>query len=134
MANEAVIIQDLEDKYFQGVVADGTSCEALSIMKFSSGDNIIEKSSADGDFFAGILVAAKTASDGMTKMSLHRHCVAALKLGTDSTATQGHFAKIVGANLVANEDDASVTGTGERVGLFLKDGTASQTVAVLVGA
>ncbi len=133
MANEAVIIQELEDRHFQAVVADGTSCEVGSLMVFSSGDNVVAKSSADGDLFAGILMAAKTASDGATKVSLRRHCVAGLKLGTNSNCTIGGPVKIIGANLIEEADNAGITGSTEVIGIALKTGTASQTVAVLVG-
>lgn len=134
MANEAVITQDLESLHFEGTIADeavGTDVLKGTLMQMTN-DNTLTASTGDNEFWGGILIAEKEGGDGLTRAAVNRHCVASLNLS--GVATVGSPAKLGGANQVENADDASITGSSEVVGMFLKSGTASDTVAVLVGA
>lgn len=134
MANEAVLVQQLEDRLFQVTVADGATIEKGTVLKFSSDPNTCEASSADGDLFAGILAVEKVADDGQTEVPVWRHGVFAMKVAAGVTATLGYPQKINGANLISDADDDTVEGMSEVVGISLETGAASETIQVLVGA
>jgi hypothetical protein len=132
MANEAVLVQDLETKHLEVTVADNTGLAKGTILKLTD-PNEGEASSADGDFFLGILLEEKVADDGQTRMAVSRHGVWDLKL-TDATVAAGEMVKISGANLVALADDDTIANSGEVVGMALQDGTNNEVIEVLVGA
>lgn len=138
MANEAVIVQDLETAHLECTIANeasGTDVPKNTLMVFvTASANTITASSADNQQFAGILVAEKEGGDGSTRAAVNRHCVAALKLGTASTVIMGQPVKICGANLINAADDDTIEEKSQVIGMALKAGTASQTVAVLLGA
>ena len=58
MANEAILVQQLEERFFEATIADGSSGTDIAkgtIMKWGSDPNTVVVSSSDGDLFAGIL-------------------------------------------------------------------------------
>ena len=132
MANEGLLVQDLEYKHLQVQVASGTGIPKGTILKLADA-NTGSASSADGDIFLGILLVEKTSTDSETSFAVSRHGVWDLK---DSGAgiTAGDFVKIAGANLIATADDDTVANSGEVVGMALQTAAASEVIEVLVGA
>jgi hypothetical protein len=132
MANEAILVQALENKLFEITVADNATIEKGTIMKLNSDPNTGIASAADGDIFLGILAVEKVADDGQTRVPVRRHGVFDI---TDSGAgmTLGDLCKIAGANLVATADEAGALGAREIVGLVLETCGAGEVVEVLVG-
>lgn len=132
MANEAILVQQLEDRLLECTVADGALIEKGTILKLTD-PNTGVASGADGDIFLGIAAYEKVASDGSTRMSVHRHGVFDLK-DSGSGIAVGAFVKIAGANLIATADDDQVEASGEVVGMALQTASASEVIEVLVGA
>jgi len=134
MANEAILVQQLEDRLFQVTVADGTGIEKGTILKWSGDPNTAAASSADGDIFAGILAEEKVANDGQTEVAVWRRGVFALKAAAATGAiTLGHKVKIAGANLI---DPAAVTTAAdfaEHFGTVIETSSNNEIVQVLVG-
>ena len=137
MANEANKLQQLEDRYFQAVIADGsdgTNITAGSLMVYdTSADNTVKLSSTDGELFAGILNHDKKGGDGSTTVSLSTRDVWNITISPGATAVMGHPMKIIGANLIGLADDTSITGSSEWVGMALQAGTASEIIPVRLG-
>ena len=131
MANEATLVQQLEDRLLEVTVADGTAITKVTILKLSD-PNTAAASSADGDIFLGIASVDKVANDGQTRMAVWRHGVFDMK---DSGAgiTAGDPVKIAGANLIATADDATAAGLKEVVGIALQTAAANEVIEVLVG-
>ena len=123
MANEAVLVQQLEDRFLEVTVADGATIEKGTILKLTD-PNTGAASSADGDIFLGITMVEKVANDGQTRIAVCRHGVFDIK---DSGAgiTAGDPVKISGANLIATADDATAAGLKEIVGIALQTAAAS---------
>ena len=134
MADEAIMIQQLEEKLFQITVADGAGIEKGTVMKFSSDPNTGAASSADGDLFMGILAEEKVASDGQTEVAVWRKGVFALKTSGSGTAVLGAPVKINGANLIDVADDDTIEVATQVVGIALETGGNSEVIQVLVGA
>ena len=131
MANETILVQQLEDRLLEVTVANGAGIEKGTILKLAD-PNTGAACSADGDLFLGILADEKVASDGQTRMAVWRHGVFDIK---DSGAgiTAGDPVKINGANLIATADDDTVEGMTEVVGIALQTAAASEVIEVLVG-
>jgi len=134
MANEALIVQQLEDRLFEVTVADNVALAKGTILKFSADPNTAAASSADGDLFAGILAVEKVADDGQTRVPVWRRGVFDITLGASGTSVLGEPIKLTGANLCTVADDATVQKTNEIVGISLETGGNSEVVNVLVGA
>ena|SRR3990167_2431614 len=134
MANEAVLVQQLEDRLFEVTVADGTAIAKGAILKFGSDPNTAVISAADGDLFAGILAVEKVASDGQTRVPVWRKGVFdILVTASTGSATLGKPVKINGANQVTLADDDTVANSNEVVGIALETGSAGEVINVLVG-
>ena len=136
MADEAVLVQQLETRFFEATIADGSAGSTIlkgTIMKWGSDPNTVIVSSGDGDLFAGILLAYKVTGDGVTRVALARHAVYAMKITSGGTTVLGEPVKIAGANQIALADDATAQKTSEMVGISLETGANSETVQVLVG-
>ena len=134
MTNEAVLVQDLEYKHLQITMADGSSgtdIEKGTILKLSDA-NLGAPSTADGEFFLGILLTENVGGDGTTRYAVSRYGVWDLKL-TAATVAAGEPVKIAGTNLVALADDDTIGNKGEVVGLALQDGATNEVIEVLVG-
>ncbi len=134
MANEAILVQQLEDRLFEVTVADNTGIPKGTILKFDSDPNTAAASSADGDIFAGIAAEEKVADDGQVRLAVWRRGVFALKAhGSTGTITLGHKVKIAGANLI---DPAAVTTEAdfaEHLGTVIETSENNEVVNVLVG-
>jgi hypothetical protein len=131
MANEAILVQQLEDRLMEVTVADGTGIEKGSILQLTD-PTTGSLSAADGNFFAGIAASEKVANDGSTRLAVWRYGVFDLKL-TAATVAAGEPVKIAGENLVALADDDTIENKGEVVGIALQSGIASEVIEVLVG-
>ena len=134
MANEAVLVQDLEYRHLEVTMADGasgTNIEKGTILKLTD-PNTGAASSADGDLFLGILLVENVGGDGTTRYAVSRGGVWDIK---DSGAgiTAGEAVKIAGANLIATADDDTIGNKAEVVGLALQTAAASEVIEVLVG-
>ena len=136
MANEAVLIQDLEYRHLEVTMANGSSgtdIEKGTILKLAD-PNIGAASSADGDLFLGILLEENVGGDGTIRYGVSRHGVWDIKNKASTTITAGDMVKISGANLIAPADDDQVEKHSEVVGMALQDATADEVIEVLVGA
>ncbi len=134
MTNEAILVQDLEYKQLEVTMADGavgTDIEQFTILQLTD-PNTGSASSADGEFFLGILASENVGGDGQTRYAVYRGGVWDLK---DSSAgiTVGEMVKIAGANLIATADDDTIGNFSEVVGLALQTAAASEVIEVLVG-
>lgn len=131
MANEATLVQQLEDRLLELTVADGTGIEKGTILQLTDATTG-SASSADGEFFGGIAAVEKVANDGQLRIPVWRRGVFDMKL-TNATVAAGEPVKIAGANLVALADDDTIANAGEVVGIALQDGAANEVIEVLVG-
>ena len=136
MANEAVLIQDLEYRHLEVTMVDGSSgtdIEKGTILILAD-PNLGAASSADGDLYLGILLEENVGGDGTTRYAVSRHGVWDIKNKASTTITAGDMVKISGANLIAPADDDQVEKHSEVVGMALQDATADEVIEVLVGA
>lgn len=131
MANEATLVQQLEERLLEVTVADGAGIEKGTILKLSD-PNTAAASSADGDLFAGIASSEKVASDGSTRLAVWRHGVFDMKCDGVGV-TVGDRLKINGANLVGVADVTTAADFNEAFGTALQTGAASEVIEVLVG-
>jgi hypothetical protein len=134
MANEAILIQQLQDRLPEVTMADGasgTDIEKGTILQLTDA-NTGSASSADGQFFAGILASENVGADGQTRYAVWTKGIFDLKL-TDATVAAGEPVKIAGANLVALADDDTIENSREVVGVALQDGAANEVIEVMVG-
>jgi hypothetical protein len=128
MVNEAVLIEN-PTRFARYTVADATGIPFGTIMKLSADFTAIA-SSADNDVFAGILWEEKTASDGVTEVTVALDGVWDLK---DSGAgiTLGSVVNVGGANLVIASAAADLL-TGSVVGTADETASASEVIRVRV--
>lgn len=135
MANEAVLVQDLEYRHLEVTMADGaagTDIAKGTILALSD-PNTGAASSASGDFFLGVLLEENVGADGTTRYAVSRHGVWDMKL-TTATIAAGEPVHIAGANLIAIADDITVGNyAGENFGIALQDGANDEVIEVLVG-
>ncbi len=134
MANEAVLIQDLEYKQLEVTMADGaagTDIEQYTLLKIAD-PNTGSASSADGDLFLGILAVENVGADGQVRYAVYRGGVWDIK-ATTATITVGNLVKLAGANLVATADDDQVELHSEVVGMALQTAANDEVIEVLVG-
>ncbi len=136
MTDEAILLQQLEERFFEATIADGSAGSTIlkgSIMKWGSDPNTVAVSSGDGDLFAGILLADKKHGAGVTNVALGRRGKYAMKITSGGTTVLGEPVKIAGANQITLADDATAQKTSEMVGIALETGSNSETIQVLVG-
>jgi|TARA_R100000501_G_C2628714_1_gene123031 hypothetical protein len=134
MANEAVLVQDLEYRHLEVTMADGaagTDIEKGTLLKLSD-PTTGAASSADGDLFLGILLTENVGADGQTRYAVSRHGVWDIK-DSGAGVTVGDMVKISGANLIATADDDQIEKHSEVVGMALQTGAADEVIEVLVG-
>ena len=133
MANEAVIIELLGNQGdpIRYTVADGTGIEKGALLYLESDPRTAAASSAQGQIFVGIAAEEKTASDGITEISVYQNGIFDLK---DSSAgmTLGDICKLGGANLVATADETGALANQEVVGIVLETAAANEVVAVRI--
>ena len=133
MANEAILVQQLEDRLFEVTVADTPAIPKGTILILDSDPNTAIASSGDNQTFIGISAVEKVANDGQTRIPVWRKGVFAIK-ATAAAITLGDYCKVAGANLVAAADDAGVAGPNEIVGMALETVGNDEVFQCLVGA
>ena len=134
MANEPVLIQDLEFRQMEFTMADGSSgsdIEQYTILKLSDA-NTGAASSADGDIFLAILKSENVGGDGTTRYAGYRGGVWDIKDSGAGMAV-GVMCKIAGANLIATADDDQIEKHSEVVGMALQTAATNEVIEVLVG-
>jgi len=129
MANEAVCIET-PTRFRRVTVADGTGIAIGTLMKITD-PNTAAATSADNDPFAGIAWEEKTASDGITEITVAVNGVWDVTT-TDAAITAGAFVSIGGANLVSTMAEADFP-TGAFVGKADEDCTGTEVIRVRVG-
>ena len=133
MANEAVLIQDLEYRHLEVTMADGSSGTDVvlgTILKWSD-PNLGAASSADGDIFCGILLVDNEGGDGTVRYSVDRHSVWDIKL-TTATVSTGDLLNIQGTNLVAKANVTTAADFAEIMGRAMQDGANDEVIEVLL--
>ena len=136
MANEAILIQLLEEKLMTVTMADGsvgTDIQKGTILKFTGDPNVAAASSSDGDIFAGILAEENVGGDGQTEFAVWRHGVFALKAAAGGATTLGHKVNITGANLFGPANVTTAADFAEHFGTTLETTANDEVVHVLVG-
>jgi hypothetical protein len=136
MANEAILVQQLEDRLFQVTMADGaagTDIPKGTILKWSADPNTAAASSADGDIFAGILAEENVGGDGQTEYSVWRRGVFACKMAAGGATTLGHKVSIGGANLLQAAPVTTAADFAEHMGTVIETAGNDEVVQVLVG-
>lgn len=131
MANESVLVQQLQDRLPECTVANATGIEKGTLLKLSDPHTGVA-CSADGDLFLGILAREKVASDGQTRMPYWTYGIFDIK-DSGAGVTAGDFLKINGANLVATADDDQIEKHSEVVGMALQTAAANEVIEVFVG-
>ena len=130
MANEAKLVQKLQDRLSQVIVADGTGIEKGTLLQLTDA-NIGSASSADGEIPVGIAASEKVADDGSTTLAIYTYGIFDMKCdGVGVTA--GDPVKIGGANLISLADDATAAGLKEVIGYARQTGAASEVIEVEV--
>ena len=130
MANEAVCIET-PTIFERKTVADGVGIAIGTIMALNSDPNTIVASSGD-EVFGGIAWEEKTASDGITELTVAMNGTWDIK---DSGAGMalGNICSVNGANLVKTLIEADVV-LGKAVGKVHETAAASEVVRVKVGS
>lgn len=130
MANEAKLVQKLQDRLSQVVVAAGATIEKGTVLKLTD-PNTGAASSGDGDIPVGIAAAEKDGSDSSTTLAIWTRGIFDMKCdGVGVTA--GDPVKIGGANLISVADDATAPGLKEVIGYARQTGAASEVIEVEV--
>ena len=111
-------------------VSDGTAIPLHTIMKQLNPSAAIA-ASAEGDVFAGIAWEEKTASDGLTEITVAKNGVWDMTEGT-GTGSAGAIVMISDANLICDAAAANLL-TGAVIGKREEDFSASETGRVRVG-
>lgn len=133
MANEVDIVTILEDRMVEVTVADGTTVERGTIMKWSSDPNTVAACSADGDLIAGIMIVEKVANDGQTKVPLLRRGVCDIVCtASTGSAVLGKRVKVTGANTIAPADDDTIANITEAFATSMETGSAGERVQCIV--
>jgi len=115
--------------------ADGAAIAKGTLMVIS-GDRVAAASSADGEFFVGILARDKIANDGRTTCAIFFDGVFDITtVASPATIAIGEAVKIAGANLIDLADDSTVGNKSEIVGMSQEAVTATvqETIRVDIG-
>lgn len=130
MANEAKLVQRLQDRLPQVIVAAGVTIEKGTLLQLTD-PNTGSASSADGEIALGIAAAEKDGSDSSTTLAIYTRGIFDMKVdGVGVTA--GDPVKIGGANLISLADDATAAGLKEVIGYARQTGAASEVIEVEV--
>jgi len=129
MANEAVPIES-PTKFARYTVADGTGIPLYTLLKLSDA-HLAAATSADSDTFAGIAWEEKTASDGVTEITVAKNGVWDLK-DSGSGITAGGIVSIGGANEIKQATEAEMV-TGDIVGKAEETASNNEVIRVRVG-
>ena len=134
MANEAVLVQQLEDRLLQSTCSGGAVIAKGAICRLLDPNTVAPTISTDtGVKFGGIAVSEKASGDGTTTLGMWRHGVFDLTVAAGETVTAGDMVTISGANTIRRVDTALISG-GILIGRALQDGAASEVIEILVGA
>jgi len=134
MANEATIRVRRSDP-IDMQCADGTGIEKGTLVQIS-GDRIVSASSADGEFFFGVVAREKVANDGRTNIPVFVDGIFDITtVASPSAIAVGEPVKLAGANLVNLADDSTVGNKFEVVGMALEAvaATVQETIQVDIG-
>ena len=128
MANEAVLVQDLEFRHLEVTMADGSSgtdIEKGTVLKIAD-PNTGAASSADGDIFLGILLVENIGADGQVRYAVSRHGVWDIKNKASTTISAGNRVNIQGANLIGVANVTTAADFDEFLGVALQDAAADE--------
>lgn len=134
MANEATQRVRFSDPV-DFTCADGTAIAKGTLVKISD-PRTVSATSADGDFFIGIVARDKIASDGRTQIAVFLDGIFDITtVASPSAIAAGEPVKVGGANLIDLADDSTIGNAAEVVGVALEDVTATtqETIQVLLG-
>lgn len=129
MANEATMVQKLQDRLPEFTVASDTDITKGTILKLAD-NNTAVKGSADGDFFAGIAAFDKTTANGDTSTKMSVYDKGTFMCNLSSSISFGEPLKILGNNVLIAADDSTIENSKEVVGYALESGTTSQRIEV----
>ena len=135
MADEATNITLLGNNgnIIQVTVATGTAIAKGTLMVIDSSPNTAVASAGANELFIGIAAFEKSATDGVTEMSVITHCVADLTCGAGESMTLGNTVMTgAAANEVTVSDDATVEGSAQVVGIALETVAGNGSGAVLI--
>ena len=135
MANEAVLIQDLEYRHLEVTMADGSAgsdVEKGTILKWAD-PNTGAASSADGDIFCGILLVENVGGDGQVRYAVSRGSVWDITNKASTTISTGNRVNIQGANLIGVANVTTAADFDEFLGVAMQDAAADEVIEVLVG-
>jgi len=129
MTAEAVIIELHGNQGDPVRFTPAAAAEKGTLMYLSADPRTIAASTADGQFFVGVL--AHEVVTGDTSATVYTHGIFDM---TDSGAgiTLGNYAKLNGANLIATADEAGAQGVAQEVGMVLETTGAGEVVAVWI--
>jgi len=131
MANEAICYET--PTIFSRVTVDNTIAVPIgTIMEFDTGTNLASASDADNDLFGGIAWEEKTASDGLTELTVALNGQWGLK-ATAAAITAGQMVNLAGINVV----NAGVNGdleVGSLIGKAIQTTAGSEYIRVRVGS
>ena len=128
MANEAVCIET-PTLFARYTVANGTAVPIGTVMYLSADHTALATSAADQSFI-GISWEEKTASDGLTQLTLARNGVWDMK-DSGAGSTRGTLLAVGGANLVVTADAADIL-NGALVGYADETASASEVIRVIL--
>jgi len=135
MADEAtkIVLLGNQGDPIEVIVATGTAIAKGTLMQLSSSPQTATAAASEGVNFIGILESEKTATDGITKVSVLTHCLADLTCGAAETMVLGAPVKTgAAANEVDVADDSGIAGGTEVVGIALETVAGNGTGAVLI--
>lgn len=130
MANEAVMITNMEENLHEVTVAAGTSISGMTLLQLT--DPNTGSASSGADVFAGIAAVDKDGTDASTTLAVYRKGYFDLT-NTGETISAGAKVSLSGANLIKEATEAEMI-TGAIVGTLMQDAAANEVVEVLVGA
>lgn len=129
MANEAVCIET-PTEFERKTVADGIAVPLGTIMQLSSDPNTVTASTA-ADLFGGIAWEEKTASDGITELTVAKNGIWDLTAANEGI-TLGSILILSGANLITAAAAGDLL-TGAALGKLQETAAANEVVRVRVG-
>lgn len=127
MANEAVCIET-PTKFARYTVADGAGIAIGTLVYLSSDPHTVSATSGADQSFAGIAWEEKTASDGITEITVAQNGVWDLT-ATAAGITLGTLVAIGGANLIQTADATDIL-NGALVGYAEETGANSEVQRV----
>jgi hypothetical protein len=131
MANEAVCIET-PTIFERKTCADGAGIAIGTILQLSSDANTVTASSGDSQVFGGIAWEEKTASDGVTEITVAMDGTWDMK---DSGAgiTLGGIVSVGGTNLIKQATEAEMV-TGDIIGKCHETAAGAEVVRIKVGS